>query len=53
VGYAGHPIAGIDDLHRLLVEGRVGVPAPLTIVRRSDPMIVEIIPEESSVRDDE
>lgn len=53
VGYAGHPIAGIDDLHRLLVEGRVGVPAPLTIVRRSDPMVVEIVPEESRVRDDE
>ncbi|HSB77482.1 MAG TPA: PDZ domain-containing protein, partial [Candidatus Methylomirabilis sp.] len=53
VGYAGHPIGGIDDLHRLLVEGRVGVPAPLTIVRRFDRMDVEIVPEESRAREDE
>jgi S1-C subfamily serine protease len=53
VGYAGHPIAGIDDLHRLLVEGRVGVPAPLTILRRSERMLLEIIPEESRTRENE
>jgi len=53
VGYAGHPIAGIDDLHRLLVEGRVGVPAPLTILRRSERMLLEIIPEESRTREDD
>jgi S1-C subfamily serine protease len=53
VGYAGHPIAGIDDLHRLLVEGRVGVSAPLTILRRSERMLLEIVPEESRTREDE
>ena len=29
VGYAGRTVAGIDDLHRLLVEEQVGIPAPL------------------------
>jgi S1-C subfamily serine protease len=53
VGYAGHPIAGIDDLHRLLVEGRVGVPAPLTVLRRSERMELEIVPEESRAREEE
>jgi S1-C subfamily serine protease len=53
VGYAGHPIGGIDDLHRLLVEGRVGVPAPLTVLRRSERMELEIVPEESRAREEE
>jgi S1-C subfamily serine protease len=53
VGYAGQPIAGIDDLHRLLVEGRVGVAAPLTIVRRSERRVLQIVPEESRARDEE
>lgn len=53
VGYGGQPIAGIDDLHRLLTEERVGVRAPLTIIRRSDKMAIAIIPEESKVRADE
>ena len=53
VGYAGHAIAGIDDLHRLLVEGRVGVPAPLIILRRSERLVLEIVPEESRSRGDE
>ncbi len=39
--------AGIDDLHRLLTETRVGVSAPLTILRGVDKRILQIIPEES------
>src|SRR3989449_281336 len=35
VAYGEHPTAGIDDLHRLLVEEKVGVRAAMTIVRRS------------------
>src|SRR5713101_7230750 len=33
VGYAGHTIAGIDDLHRLLVEEQVGSRALLMVLR--------------------
>ena len=46
VGFAGQPVAGIDDLHRLLAEEKVGVSAPLTIIRRVDKMMLEIVPEE-------
>jgi S1-C subfamily serine protease len=33
VGYGDKPIAGIDDLHRLLTEEQAGVGVPLTIIR--------------------
>ncbi len=47
VGYDGRPVAGIDDLHRLLTDARVGVRAPLTILRGVEKMEVQIIPEGS------
>ena len=31
VGFDGLPVAGVDDLHRLLTEERIGHPLPLTI----------------------
>jgi S1-C subfamily serine protease len=33
VGFDGKPIAGIDDLHRLLTEERAGADAELTLIR--------------------
>jgi S1-C subfamily serine protease len=33
VGFGDKPIAGIDDLHRLLTEEQAGVSAPLTLIR--------------------
>jgi len=53
VGFDGQPIAGIDDLHRVLTEEKVGVRTPLTIIRRSEKLILNIIPEESKSREDE
>ena len=50
VGYGDHPVAGIDDLHRLLTEQQVGVSVPLTILRRGDKTVLHVIPEESNVR---
>ena len=35
VGLAGQDVDGIDQLHRLLTEERIGVPTPLTIIRSS------------------
>lgn len=52
VGYGSHPIASIDDLHRLLTEEQVGVRVPLTILRRSEKIVLDIIPEESKFRAD-
>jgi S1-C subfamily serine protease len=34
VAFAGRPVAGIDDLHRLLTAERIGRPAPVAVVRR-------------------
>jgi len=50
VGYGDHPVAGIDDLHRLLTEQHVGVSVPLTILRRGEKTVLHVIPEESNVR---
>jgi S1-C subfamily serine protease len=50
VGYGDHPTAGIDDLHRLLVEEKVGVRAPMTVIRHAEKRVLDIVPEESPTR---
>jgi len=47
VGLDDHPIAGIDDLHKLLTEERIGRKSSLVVVRRTDKLSLEVIPEES------
>src|SRR4051812_4363332 len=47
IGLDAHPVAGIDDLHRLLTEGRVGVPTRLTVLRGAEKLTLEIIPREA------
>jgi S1-C subfamily serine protease len=49
VGYGPHAIAGIDDLHRLLTEEQVGTRVALTILRRSEKIILDIVPDESRI----
>ncbi|HEX2384991.1 MAG TPA: trypsin-like peptidase domain-containing protein [Candidatus Binatia bacterium] len=46
VGYAGAPVAGIDDLHRLLTDTTIGVAAPLTVIRRTEQLDLEVAPGE-------
>jgi S1-C subfamily serine protease len=53
VGFDGQPIAGIDDLHKILTEEKVGVKSTLTIIRRTEKLNLGIIPEESKIREDE
>jgi S1-C subfamily serine protease len=50
IAFAGEAITGVDDLHRLLTEHRIGVPAPLTIMRRTERRHLTIVPSESSRR---
>jgi len=50
VGFDGQPISGIDDLHRLMTEKQIGVRSKLTIIRRSERMALDIVPEESKTR---
>jgi S1-C subfamily serine protease len=53
IGFDGQGITGIDDLHKVLTEEKVGVKTALTILRRSERLALEIIPEESIIREDE
>ncbi|MBV9624577.1 MAG: trypsin-like peptidase domain-containing protein [Acidobacteria bacterium] len=46
VAFAGQPIAGVDDLHRLLTEAQVGVKNSIVLLRGSERLEVEIIPRE-------
>jgi S1-C subfamily serine protease len=47
VALEGQPVAGVDDLHRLLTEVRVGVSSTLTVVRYTDKLELKIVPEEA------
>src|SRR5574340_601355 len=51
IGYGDQTLRGIDDLHRLLVEEKVGVPMALTFLRRGEKRTVSVIAEESRVND--
>jgi S1-C subfamily serine protease len=50
IGLDDHPVAGIDDLHRLLTDDRVGVSARLSILRRGEVRVLAIVPAESKSR---
>lgn len=47
VGFDDHPIAGIDDLHRLLTDERIGQASSLVVIRRTEKLILGVIPAES------
>ncbi len=53
VGFDSQPVAGIDDLHRMLTEEKVGVKTTLMIMRQTEKLNLNIIPEESKPREDE
>ena len=52
VGFDGRDIAGIDDLHRLLTDERVGRSAPLNVIRHTEKLTLEITPEDSKSREE-
>jgi S1-C subfamily serine protease len=47
IGFDGHAVAGIDDLHKLLTEERIGRRTPLTVIRRTEKLSLEVVPQES------
>lgn len=51
VGFDSQPVAGIDDLHRMLTEEKVGVKTTLTIIRQTEKLSLNIVPEESKARE--
>jgi S1-C subfamily serine protease len=47
IALEGHPVAGVDDLHRVLTDIRVGVSCSLTILRHTERLELKIVPEEA------
>jgi S1-C subfamily serine protease len=48
VGFDGRPTAGIDDLHKLLTEERIGYKTPLLVIRGTQKLELEVVPEEKN-----
>lgn len=43
----GKPVAGVDDLHRLLTDARVGVGSVLTVLRHTEKLDLRVVPAEA------
>ena len=46
VGLDGQPVAGVDDLHRLLTERPIGVRLPIVVIRGTERRELEVVPAE-------
>jgi S1-C subfamily serine protease len=53
VGYDDRHVEGIDTLHQLLTEEKVGVQAVVTVIRRGEKKTLPIVPQESRAGRDE
>jgi S1-C subfamily serine protease len=51
IGYGDQTVRDIDDLHRLLVEEKVGIPMTLTFLRRGEKRTISVRAEESRIQD--
>jgi S1-C subfamily serine protease len=47
VALEGHPVAGVDDLHRVLTDVRMGLTCSLTLLRHTEKLEIRIVPEEA------
>ena len=47
LAFAGAPVSGVDDLHRLLTEDRIGCVTDITVLRRGRREVLAISPAES------
>ena len=46
VGFAGHPVAGIDQLHRLLTGERASQSVPVEVIRGIERLAIKVTPQE-------
>ncbi|HSY18110.1 MAG TPA: trypsin-like peptidase domain-containing protein, partial [Candidatus Acidoferrales bacterium] len=46
VAFNGEPVASIDELHRHLVAGVIGVPSTVTIIRHTEKLKLTVTPQE-------
>lgn len=44
VAFDGRPVTGMDDLHRILIEERIGVASRMTVLRGAELLSLEVIP---------
>jgi S1-C subfamily serine protease len=51
VALGGRPVAGVDDLHRLLTDEQIGIANELTIIRQTEKLALTVVP--SPGRDEE
>jgi S1-C subfamily serine protease len=47
VAYEGLPVTGVDDLHRILTDARVGARSRVTVLRGPDRLELDIVPREA------
>jgi S1-C subfamily serine protease len=47
LSFAGAEVASVDDLHRLLTGDRAGQPKSIRVLRRGEPRMLSIVPEEA------
>ena len=47
LGFGGTPVSGIDDLHRLLTDERIGTPTQLVVLRHGDRHELTVVPADS------
>jgi S1-C subfamily serine protease len=47
IAFDGNPVAGVDDLHRLLTDAKVGVSTELTVLRWTDKLELNVVPQEA------
>ena len=51
VGFNDRPIGTIHDLHKMLVNEQIGVPATLVAIRHTEKLELSVLPAESPVRE--
>jgi S1-C subfamily serine protease len=47
IDFDGHPVRGIDDLHKLLTDERIGKRTPVTVIRGVQKLTFDVVPRES------
>ena len=50
VDFGGHAVEGVDDLHKQLTGEQAGVRASIAVIRHSEKVDLEIVPEESTAK---
>jgi S1-C subfamily serine protease len=44
VAFGEKPVATVDDLHRLLTEEEIGKPSTLTVIRKTEKLLLPVVP---------